>query len=156
MGMLDFLFIWLLTTEVCCQVGSCLTIQQSKCFLALLTLATFSVCIMVAPVLRPVWSGVQSMYKTSRADARCARLWWDWWGSYVVFGGPGGRWVLGTALGYWVAELNVPSNPHRCWYGSIFARPAFSSAITVTVALSFAGFCAASQAIKETPLILRY
>ncbi|KAF8606038.1 hypothetical protein BDV93DRAFT_35045 [Ceratobasidium sp. AG-I] len=125
----------------CPWVGNCLTIQQSKCFLALLTLTSFSACTLTAPVLHPVWSGVQSVYRISRTDTRCARLWWDWWGSYVVFGGPGGRWVLGTTLGYWVAELDAPPNPHRCQHGSIFAGPSFSSAITVTAALCLAGFC---------------
>lgn len=84
------------------------------------------------------------MYAISRADARCAHLWWDWWGSYVVFGGPGGRWVLGTALGYWVAELDFPPNPRHCRYGSVFAQPTFSTALTVLAAACLAGFCAVS------------
>ncbi|KAG8769007.1 hypothetical protein FRC12_005223 [Ceratobasidium sp. 428] len=125
----------------CPWVGSCLTFRQSKAFLVLLAITGLGVWIMALPVIHPILDGAYSMYTVSRADAKSSRLWWDWWGSYVVFGGPGGRWVLGTALGYWIAELDEPPNPQRCRFGLLFMKPNFSVAVTLAVALSLAAFC---------------
>lgn len=125
----------------CPWIGNCLTIRQSKAFLMLLVTTAFGVCVMVTPVIRPIFDGAQAMYAISRANPRCKRLWWDWWGSYVVFGGPGGRWVLGTALGYLVTEDETPSNPRHCRYGTPFMKPTLSATLTVVAALCLAGFC---------------
>ncbi|CAE6509361.1 unnamed protein product [Rhizoctonia solani] len=122
-------------------VGSCLTVHQSKAFFTLLVTTAFSTCVMAMPVARPILDGAYTMYLVSRSHPACNRLWWDWWGSYVVFGGPGGRWVLGTVLGYWVAKPQAPVNPHMCQYGLPFMRPTMSGALTLTIALSLAGFC---------------
>ncbi|CAE6401514.1 unnamed protein product [Rhizoctonia solani] len=122
-------------------VGSCLTIHQSKAFLTLLVITAFSTCIMALPIISPTLDGAHAMYLVSRSHPGCNRLWWDWWGSYIVFGGPGGRWVLGTALGYWVAKPQVPVNPRMCRYGLPYMRPTMNAVLTLTIALSLAGFC---------------
>ncbi|CAE6440865.1 unnamed protein product [Rhizoctonia solani] len=96
---------------------------------------------MAVPIIRPTLDGAHAMYLVSRSHPGCNRLWWDWWGSYVVFGGPGGRWVLGTALGYWVAKPQAPVNPHMCRYGLPYMRPTINAVLTLTIALSLAGFC---------------
>ncbi|CUA78129.1 hypothetical protein RSOLAG22IIIB_02747 [Rhizoctonia solani] len=98
---------------------------------------------MVMPVISPILDGAHAMYLVSRSHPGCNRLWWDWWGSYVIFGGPGGRWVLGTALGYWVAKPQAPVNPHTCGYGHPFMKPTMNAFLTLTIALSLAGFCLA-------------
>ncbi|QRW03066.1 DHHC palmitoyltransferase [Ceratobasidium sp. AG-Ba] len=122
-------------------VPGCLTVQQHKAFLALLSIAGAGIWLMALPIIRPTLDGAYEMYLVSRNDPTCSRIWWDWWGSYLVFGGPGGRWVLGTALGYWVAKHEPPSNPQRCHFGLLFMRPNFSAAVTLATALSLAGFC---------------
>ncbi|QRW17117.1 Zf-CCCH domain protein [Rhizoctonia solani] len=122
-------------------VPGCLTIHQSKAFLLLLVTTTFSTYFMAAPVIEPIVDGVYAMYNISRSHPGCNRLWWDWWGSYVIFGGPGGRWVLGTALGYWVAEPQLPFNPRGCRHGLPFMQPTSSAALTLIMALSLATFC---------------
>lgn len=93
------------------------------------------------PTIQPIFENIQAMYVVSRADPLCTNLWWDWWGSYVVFGGPGGRWVIGIALGYWIANHENPINPHHCQYGLPLMQPTMSVAVTLLVALSLAGFC---------------
>ncbi|KAH7335264.1 hypothetical protein B0J17DRAFT_669310 [Rhizoctonia solani] len=100
---------------------------------------------MAVPVIQPILDGMYAMYSVSRSHSGCNRLWWDWWASYIVFGGPGGRWVLGTVLGYWVAEPQAPLNPHMCRYGLPFMRPTISAALTVGIAFSLAGFCLVSR-----------
>ncbi|KAF8738921.1 DHHC palmitoyltransferase family, partial [Rhizoctonia solani] len=122
-------------------VPGCLTIHQSKAFLLLLVTTTFSTYFMAAPVIEPIVDGVYAMYNISRSHPGCNRLWWDWWGSYVIFGGPGGRWVLGTALGYWVAQPQLSFNPRGCRYGLPFMQPTSSAALTLIMALSLATFC---------------
>ena len=42
----------------------------------------------------------------SLADEWAMANWWNWWGSWIFFGGPGGRWVVGTILGLRSLERN--------------------------------------------------
>ena len=37
---------------------------------------------------------------TSRADEWCREFWWDTWYSWIFIGGPPGRYIVGSFLGF--------------------------------------------------------
>ena len=71
------------------------------------------------------------------------RYWWDWPGSWVVIGGPPGRWIVGTILGFLLIwnerELDGPSYP-----GQMIEEPHFRVVAIAFLCAAIADFSAVS------------
>jgi hypothetical protein len=53
----------------------------------------------IYPIFRPLYARITSALVTSHETQWIQEQWWNRWYSWIFFGGPGGRWVIGTALG---------------------------------------------------------
>lgn len=82
------------------QVGNCITIPRLKIFLCLLSLTPIAFAIGVFPITRVLWHHVLFAFSVSRNDPWANQLWWNWRGSWIVGGGPIGRWMWGIVLGF--------------------------------------------------------
>ncbi|THH16963.1 hypothetical protein EW146_g3754 [Bondarzewia mesenterica] len=82
------------------QLGNCVTTSRIKLFLALLYLTPTIVFLVTLPIFRPITSHVSLALATSKTDPWAIRVWWSRWYSWVCWGGPLGRWVIGTFLGF--------------------------------------------------------
>lgn len=71
-------------------------------FLAMVSLTPVAFVIAVLPIFGRLVSHLSLALSTSRADP-WSRRWWDWRGSWVVFG-PFGRWIIGTILGFRILQ----------------------------------------------------
>ena len=71
------------------------------------------------------------------------RYWWDWPGSWVVIGGPPGRWIVGTILGFWLIMnkrvLDAPSYP-----GHLIEEPHFRVVVIAFLFIAIAVFSVVS------------
>jgi palmitoyltransferase len=88
------------------KVGNCVTTLRIKTFLALLYVAPTTLLIAVLPILQPTANNINLALAVSQADPWAKRVWWDWLGSWVFVGGPFGRWVVGTILGFRILKAN--------------------------------------------------
>lgn len=84
----------------CPWLGNCITISRMKSFLSLLCLTPVTVIVAVAPAVGTFLQHVLLATATSRSDSWAIEMWWDWYGSWIFFGGPLGRWVWGAFLGF--------------------------------------------------------
>lgn len=77
-----------------------MTAADLRTFLTLLVLTPLVVLLVSLPVLRPLIArGVQA-YKIAATDPVIAENWWNWPLSWIIAGGPIGRWVGGVVLGW--------------------------------------------------------
>jgi palmitoyltransferase len=88
------------------KVGNCVTTLRIKSFLALLYIAPTTFFIAVLPILRLMASHIYLALEVSQADPWARRVWWDWFGSWIFLGGPIGRWVVGTILGFRILKAD--------------------------------------------------
>ncbi|KAH8983289.1 DHHC palmitoyltransferase-domain-containing protein [Lactarius akahatsu] len=97
----------------CPWLGNCVTTGRMKAFLTLL-----AVTLPILPVLK---GHVVAALAVSHADTWITDVWWDRPYSWILCGGPPGRWVVGTLLGFRVLrERRVPEP----WLsGSVIAQP---------------------------------
>lgn len=97
------------------QTGNCVTLPRIKTFLALLYTAPITFTIAVSPIIRTLIRHITTSLAVSRADAWAKRVWWDWFGSWIFIGGPFGRYVIGSILGFRITQSNrsddFPSYP---------------------------------------------
>ncbi|KAJ7113693.1 DHHC palmitoyltransferase-domain-containing protein [Mycena crocata] len=84
----------------CPWVGNCVTKSRMKTFLFMLLLAPIAYLVSVVPIYRTLMRHASLALAVSRRDAWANQVWWDWYGSWVFFGGPVGRWIFGMALGF--------------------------------------------------------
>lgn len=85
------------------QIGTCLTTSLIPAFLLFLTLTVALVPIYIAPVLPIIIGRIREALDISTQSLWIREYWWDQWYSWVIFGGPAGRWLVGILLG--VREL---------------------------------------------------
>lgn len=94
------------------------------------TLLLLAVC----PVISILYARILDGLSASRDASWINETWWDRWYSWVIFGGPAGRWIIGTLLG--VRELqrieefdgyNAP--------GDRIAKPGIALLLTVGFAI---------------------
>ena len=52
------------------------------------------------PILPRVLAHISLSFSTSRADEWCREFWWDTWYSWIFIGGPPGRYIVGSFLGF--------------------------------------------------------
>jgi len=81
------------------QIGNCVTIEARKGFLTFLALTSIMVPWAIVGVWSPLLSHIISALSASTMDLPTRQMWWDRWYSWVVIGGPPGRWIVGLFLG---------------------------------------------------------
>lgn len=84
----------------CQWFNNCLTARHMQAFVSLLAITPLLFVILASPILSIFSTHVSKVYRFSINDSINRRLWWDWWGSWIVFGGPLGRYLVGLILGY--------------------------------------------------------
>ncbi|KAF7317907.1 Palmitoyltransferase [Mycena kentingensis (nom. inval.)] len=120
----------------CPWVGNCVTLNRMPHFLALLLVVPLTCAFCILPVWRVLLQRSQKALAISRGDVWAREIWWDWWGSWILVGGPMGRWVVGIALGtrILVAEENSEGLP-------MIEHAGLRVLALAGVALLFAVFC---------------
>jgi hypothetical protein len=104
-----------------CQLGNCLSTKRLKTFLALLGLTSITVPLASLPTLPMLRIHVIAALAASHADAWATDVWWDRLYSWIIFGGPPGRWVVGTLLGF--RMLRTQRTPEPWFSGSLISQP---------------------------------
>jgi palmitoyltransferase len=105
-----------------CQLGNCVTTGRLKAFLALLTLTSVTVPLAALPLFPILKSHIVAALAASHADGWTTDVWWARPYSWILCGGPPGRWVVGTLLGFRV--LREQRTPELSWFtGSLVAQP---------------------------------
>ncbi|KAJ7880353.1 DHHC palmitoyltransferase-domain-containing protein, partial [Mycena olivaceomarginata] len=123
----------------CPWVGNCVTRARMKNFLAMLVLAPAAYSVSMIPVYRPLMRYMSLALNVSRHDPWAHQFWWDWYGSWIFFGGPFGRWIFGMALGFRIlktdrrADLPLLEQPSLRLF-SICALGLIFSLFTLTLA----------------------
>lgn len=97
----------------CPFVGNCVTLSVMKSFLFMLFLAAVTSLVLTLPIISPLFSHATAALYASHADPWAKRVWWSRWLSWLVLGGPPGRWIGGTILGYWVLDATHASCGQR-------------------------------------------
>ncbi|XP_006461953.1 hypothetical protein AGABI2DRAFT_186037 [Agaricus bisporus var. bisporus H97] len=83
----------------CPWLGNCVTLARMKLFLSVLFLTPAAVIIGVLPVAGLLWHQVLYVLRISKQDMAIQEIWWTKAYSWA-FGGPLGRYVVGTVLGF--------------------------------------------------------
>ncbi|WVR07788.1 hypothetical protein IAU60_004831 [Kwoniella sp. DSM 27419] len=84
----------------CPFFANCLTAAYMPTFLALLVYTPPATFLLALPLYGPIFARARQAYAVSRADASIRDYWWDWGWSWVVAGGPVGRYAGGVILGW--------------------------------------------------------
>ncbi|KAF9244677.1 zf-DHHC-domain-containing protein [Melanogaster broomeanus] len=132
----------------CPWLGNCVTLGCMKEFLVLLYLAPIVFLIGAAPVVRTLIFHALLAYHTSRSDDWAKEIWWDWLGSWFLFGGPLGRPIFGAFIGYSLITREPSELP-----GQVIERPHLGIAIVAGIALLMC-VCCLGLAIVTTRNIL--
>ena len=90
-----------------------MTLLRIKTFLALLYTAPVTLLIAVTPIMHILAGHIAMALTVSRADPWAKRVWWDWWGSWIFIGGPFGRFLIGSVLGFRLIESSRPEDRVR-------------------------------------------
>jgi len=78
-----------------------------KEFLAILIITPLAFFLLAFPLLSLLSSQSNLALASSDSSPWAHDIWWDRWYSWIAFAGPPGRWVVGTALGYWALDQDV-------------------------------------------------
>ena len=68
--------------------------------MCLLALVPVAAALGWSPILPRVLAHVSLSLSVSRADEWCREFWWDTWYSWIFIGGPPGRYIIGSILGF--------------------------------------------------------
>ncbi|KAH9024605.1 DHHC palmitoyltransferase-domain-containing protein [Lactarius hengduanensis] len=105
----------------CPWLGNCVTTGRMKAFLTLLAVTSVTVPLASLPILPVLKSHVVAALAVSHADTWITDVWWDRPYSWILCGGPPGRWIVGTLLGFHV--LRVRRVPEPWLSGSVIVQP---------------------------------
>jgi hypothetical protein len=94
----------------------------------------------VAPAARTLWQHLLLALATSQGDAWAGEMWWNWYGSWIFFGGPLGRWVWGTVLGFIILKANRPNAVYNV-PGRVVEHPHLRIIAMATSAMIISIFC---------------
>jgi len=119
------------------QIGNCVTIEARKGFLAFLALTSVTVPWAVAGVWGALSSHILTALSASTMDPHTRRVWWDNWYSWVVVGGPPGRWIVGIFLGLRITR-RPQSEVHQL--GDMIRYPSISLVVIAGSGTLFALF----------------
>jgi hypothetical protein len=113
------------------------TIEARKGFLAFLALTSVAVPWAVAGVWGALSSHIFNALSASMMDPYTCWVWWDNWYSWVLVGGPPGRWIVGLFLG-----LRMTRRPHSEVYqlGDMIRYPSISLVVIAGSGMIFALF----------------
>ena len=104
------------------QLGNCVTTGRLKAFLSLLLLTSVTIPLASLPILPVLRTHVVAALTASHADAWATAVWWNHLYSWIFCGGPAGRWVVGTLLGFRVLRERRITEPS--WFsGSLVVQP---------------------------------
>lgn len=92
-----------------------------KAFLTLLAVTSVTVPLASLPILAVLKSHVVAALAASHADTWVTDVWWDRPYSWVLCGGPPGRWIVGTLLGFHM--LRARRIPEPWLSGCVIAQP---------------------------------
>ena len=123
----------------CPWVGNCITLSVMKEFTLMLFLTPLIFLILSFPLAPHLSSQAAVSFQASQADAWAHRVWWDKWLSWLALGGPPGRYIIGTALGYWVLGDELYADCGRR-LGCLIATPHLSVMITAAYASALSLF----------------
>ena len=127
----------------CHWVGNCITMETRKTFLAFLSATTITVIVLILPVSQIVWRHTMKALEVSLQSEFSRSYWWDRWYSWVLVGGPLGRWPVGAAFGYHL--LSMRSAPSSYWHmGYMISEPNLTLFLIILVALGLALFTGVS------------
>jgi hypothetical protein len=118
------------------QLGNCVTTARIQQFLCLLTLVSVAATVGSSPVLFRILAHLSLSLSTSRADEWCREFWWDTWYSWIFIGGPPGRYVVGSFLGFRL--LGRRRGSEGSFPGSIIELPHLRVALMLAFAVIFA------------------
>lgn len=93
-----------------------------KAFICLLYVAPIAFFIAVAPIAPTLLKQISLAIAVSKGDAWATSQWWDWYGSWIFFGGPIGRWFWGAILGFRILQAS-PDRHGRYLSGDIIEQP---------------------------------
>lgn len=128
-----------------------MTLLRMKEFLGLLYVAPIAYFTAVSPILKPMSEHIKLALAVSQADPWAKRVWWDWFGSWIFVGGPFGRWIFGTILGYRILK---PSR-HRIGSDNGYAGQTIEEPhLRVLIAAAF-GFLLCTFALVNSSISLR-
>ncbi|WWC91584.1 uncharacterized protein L201_006530 [Kwoniella dendrophila CBS 6074] len=84
----------------CPFFANCLSAPYMRSFLALLLYTVPTVFIISSPLYVPIFQRLKAAYLYSKSDQYIRENWWDWTYSWVVAGGPIGRYAGAAILGW--------------------------------------------------------
>lgn len=123
----------------CHFVGNCITMETRKLFFAFLLCATSLVCVSALPVAPTLWGHARTALYASINDPHIRDIWWDRTYSWILVGGPVGRWPAGIALGFWsLAAHRDPSLPKAPGY--MIKEPNLTAFLVAHIAFALALF----------------
>lgn len=83
----------------CAVFANCLTVAHVPTFLCMVVLVPPIIFILSSPVLLPLAGRAAQAWRVACDDPSVSG-WWSWGPSWIVAGGPVGRWVGGLVLGW--------------------------------------------------------
>ena len=110
-----------------------------KRFLQFLLIVPITVAVSLAPFSREVWHHTLTAYRASRSDSWTQSNWWSWPWSWIVGGGPVGRYFWGTVAGYRILQ-QAGETSHSL--GAMVIQPRITTMVFVVVATLLALFAA--------------
>ncbi|KAK8853108.1 hypothetical protein IAR55_003809 [Kwoniella newhampshirensis] len=84
----------------CPFFANCLTAAYIPTFLSLLLYTPPSVVLLSLPLYSPMYHRALAAYTLSHTSENIRTYWWDWTPSWIIAGGPVGRFVGGLILGW--------------------------------------------------------
>lgn len=121
----------------CPWVGNCVTLSVMKEFLLMLFLTPVTLFVLTYPLVSLLSSQAAVSLRASQADAWAHRVWWDRRISWLALGGPPGRYLVGTVLGYWVLDYSqYPDCGRRLGCLILIPHPSFMLTVVYASSLS--------------------
>ena len=131
------------------QIGNCVSLSQSKPFLRLLALTPLAINTSAIPVAYPLYKHLRSALRLSFNDPWIRETWWDWKWSWVVYGGPFGRYITGIVYGYRALQRKI-AHKGPSHFGDCVKEPRLALAGTVFFALFLGVLTVASNLPSRT------
>jgi palmitoyltransferase len=119
-----------------------------KPFLCLLCLTPVAVILALTPVAYTFLQHVLLATATSRSNSWAINSWWNWYGSWIFFGGPFGRWIWGAVLGFRIlkaSRINTNGLP-----GTVVEQPHLRIVAMAMLAMILSSFCLVRPGIRQS------
>lgn len=82
------------------KFANCLTVPYLPTFMCMLSLTPPTILVLSSPLLLPIGRRAVSAWSKSWSDENVRRWWYEWPLSWIIAGGPVGRYIGGTILGW--------------------------------------------------------